>query len=156
MAKQRATDLDGIDVLQLEQQLCFAVHVAARAYDGFYRRVLAGIGLTYPQYLVMLVLWEHGALPVKRLGEFLRLDSATLSPLLKRIEGAGLVRRERSLDDERSVTVSLTAKGKALRDRTVGVPREAMEATGLSVDELIDLRTRIEGLTAALNEAAGS
>jgi DNA-binding MarR family transcriptional regulator len=156
MAKQRAPELDGIDVLQLEQQLCFAVHVAARAYDGFYRRVLAGIGLTYPQYLVMLVLWEHGPLPVKRLGKLLRLDSATLSPLLKRIEGAGLVRRERRSDDERSVTVKLTAKGKALRNRALGVPQEAMEATGLSVNELIDLRTRIERLSAALNEAASS
>jgi MarR family transcriptional regulator, organic hydroperoxide resistance regulator len=141
--------------LQLGQQLCFAVHVAARAYDGVYRRVLADLGLTYPQYLVMLVLWEHGDLPVKRLGEFLRLDSGTLSPLLKRMEGAGLVVRERTPDDERSVTVMLTDQGRALKERARSVPLTLHRATGLTLDELIDLRTRLERLSAALDESAG-
>jgi MarR family transcriptional regulator, organic hydroperoxide resistance regulator len=141
--------------LQLGQQLCFAVHVAARAYDGVYRRVLADFGLTYPQYLVMLVLWEHGDLPVKRLGELMRLDSGTLSPLLKRMEAAGLVVRERGPDDERSVTVMLTEKGRTLKDRARGVPLKVHGATGLTVDELIDLRTRLERLSAALDDSAG-
>jgi DNA-binding MarR family transcriptional regulator len=146
--------VDQQDILRLDQQLCFALHAAARAYDGLYRRVLADTGLTYPQYLVMLVLWEHGEMPVKRLGEFLRLDSGTLSPLLKRMEAAGLVLRERSAHDERSVTVLLTAQGRALRDRALSVPLKAVKATGLSLEELIDLRTRLQRLTAALDDSA--
>jgi MarR family transcriptional regulator, organic hydroperoxide resistance regulator len=144
--------LDPQEVLRLERQLCFSVHATARAYDGFYRRVLADTGLTYPQYLVMLVLWEHGDLSVKRLGEFLRLDSATLSPLLKRMEAAGLLRRERNAQDQRSVTVLLTTEGRALRDRARSVPLEALRATRLSPDELIDLQTRLKQLTAALDD----
>lgn len=141
------------DVLRLDQQLCFALHTAARAYDGVYRRVLAETGLTYPQYLVMLVLWEEGEMPVKRVGEFLRLDSGTLSPLLKRMEAAGLLQRKRSAQDERSVTVSLTTQGKALKDRARGVPLQTLKATGLSVAELVDMRTRLQQLTAALDDS---
>ena len=148
------TGVDERDILRLDQQLCFAVHTAARAYDAVYRRVLADTGLTYPQYLVMLVLWEHGEMPVKKLGEFLRLDSGTLSPLLKRMDAAGLVRRERNARDERSVTVRLTGEGSALRDRSQSVPIEALTATGLSVTEMIDLRTRLNCLTAALDDRA--
>jgi MarR family transcriptional regulator, organic hydroperoxide resistance regulator len=99
------------------------------------------------------VVWEHGDLSVKRLGEFLRLDSATLSPLLKRMEAAGLLRRERNAQDQRSVTVRLTTEGKALRDRARSVPLEALRATGLSPDELIDLQTRLKQLTAALDDS---
>jgi MarR family transcriptional regulator, organic hydroperoxide resistance regulator len=147
--------VDEQDILRLDQQLCFALHIAARAYDGVYRRVLlADTGLTYPQYLVMLVLWEHGTMPIKRLGELLHLDSGTLSPLVKRIEAAGLVQRERSAHDERSVAVGLTGQGRALRDRSVQVPIEALKATGLSVDELIDMRTRLHRLTLALDACA--
>src|SRR3954469_3167698 len=94
------------DYLRLDLQLCFSLHAASRAFGGVYRTLLKDLGLTYPQYLVMLVLWEEperGAVPVKRLGERLRLDSGTLSPLLKRLEANGLVRRERSTRDERSV-----------------------------------------------------
>jgi DNA-binding MarR family transcriptional regulator len=158
MARQTASPaapgIDEQNVLRLDQQLCFAVHVAARAYDGLYRRILAATGLTYPQYLVMLVLWEHGELSVKRLGEFLRLDSATLSPLLKRMEAAGLVHRERSAHDERSVTVVLTANGRALRKRARSVPLRAFEATGLSLEELIEMRTRLHRLTTALDDSS--
>jgi DNA-binding MarR family transcriptional regulator len=153
-ASPAAPGIDEQNVLRLDQQLCFAVHVAARAYDGLYRRILAATGLTYPQYLVMLVLWEHGELSVKRLGEFLRLDSATLSPLLKRMEAAGLVHRERSAHDERSVTVVLTANGRALRKRARSVPLRAFEATGLSLEELIEMRTRLHRLTTALDDSA--
>lgn len=99
------------DWLRLDQQICFSLNAASRAFGGVYRVILKDLGLTYPQYLVMLVLWEHGELPVKKLGEHLRLDSGTLSPLLKRLETAGLVRRERSVRDERSVEVRLTEEG---------------------------------------------
>jgi DNA-binding MarR family transcriptional regulator len=139
--------------LHLDEQLCFALHSAARAYDAVYRRVLADTGLTYPQYLVMLTLWEHGEMPLKRLGEYLRLDSGTLSPLVKRLEGAGLVRRQRSADDERSVMILLTADGAALRRRARTIPLEALDATGLDREGLFDLRSRLTGLTAALEES---
>ncbi|CAM5275704.1 hypothetical protein SALBM311S_04428 [Streptomyces alboniger] len=108
--------------LRLDSQICFSLHAASRAFNGVYRVLLKDLGLTYPQYLVMLVLWEQGELPVKKLGEHLRLDSGTLSPLLKRLETAGLVRRERSARDERSVEVRLTEEGAALRERAVRVP----------------------------------
>ncbi len=108
------------DWLRLDQQICFSLNSAVRAFNGVYRVVLKDLGLTYPQYLVMLVLWEDGTLPVKRLGERLRLDSGTLSPLLKRLEAAGLVHRERSARDERSVEVRLTEEGAALREQGAG------------------------------------
>jgi MarR family transcriptional regulator, organic hydroperoxide resistance regulator len=115
--------------------------------------LLKDLGLTDPQYLVMLVLWEHGTLPVKKLGEHLRLDSGTLSPLLKRLEAAGLVRRERSARDERSVEVRPTEEGTALRQRALEVPRRIMAATGFDIDEIRDLGTRLHRLTAALDTA---
>ncbi|WP_077800604.1 MarR family winged helix-turn-helix transcriptional regulator [Streptomyces sp. JHA26] len=139
------------DWLRLDQQICFSLNAASRAFGGVYRVALRELGLTYPQYLVMLVLWEHGELPVKKLGEHLRLDSGTLSPLLKRLEAAGLVRRERSARDERSVDVSLTGEGLALRERAAGVPRRIAAATGLDLAEIQDLRTRLDRLTSALD-----
>lgn len=139
------------DWLRLDQQICFSLNAASRAFNGIYRVVLKDLGLTYPQYLVMLVLWEHGELPVKKLGERLRLDSGTLSPLLKRLEAAGLVRRERSARDERSVEVRLTAQGVALRERAGEVPRRIAGATGLDLAEIQDLGARLNRLTAALD-----
>ncbi|GAA2307068.1 MarR family winged helix-turn-helix transcriptional regulator [Streptomyces violaceusniger] len=141
------------ELLRLDRQLCFTLHAASRAFDSLYRRVLRDTGLTYPQYLAMLVLWEHGEMPVKRLGEYLRLDSGTLSPLLKRLQSAGLVRRERSAHDERSVTVRLTAEGAALKERAQGVPLAAIEASGLGLEEAVDLQARVRRLTAALDAA---
>src|SRR4051812_1474096 len=117
------------DWLRLDQQICFSLNAASRAFGGVYRVILKDLGLTYPQYLVMLVLWEHGELPVKKLGEHLRLDSGTLSPLLKRLEAAGLVRRERSPQDERSVHIHLTDEGTALREAALQVPRRIAAAT---------------------------
>ncbi|GLW45238.1 MarR family transcriptional regulator [Streptomyces sp. NBRC 14336] len=140
--------------LRLDRQICFSLHAAARAFNGVYRVILKDLGLTYPQYLVMLVLWEQGTLPVKKLGEHLRLDSGTLSPLLKRLEAAGLVRRERSARDERSVEVGLTEEGAALRERALEVPRRIAAATGFEVEEINDLRTRLDALTSALDAAA--
>ncbi|MDX6362918.1 MAG: MarR family transcriptional regulator, organic hydroperoxide resistance regulator [Streptomyces sp.] len=142
------------DYLRLEQQICFSLNAASRAFGGVYRVLLKDLGLTYPQYLVMLVLWEHGELPVKKVGEHLRLDSGTLSPLLKRLEAAGLVRRERSARDERSVRVQLTDEGTALRERALVVPRRIAAATGFELDEIRELRTRLDRLTSALDAAA--
>jgi len=141
------------DPLRLDLQLCFALHAASRAFGGIYRRVLHDTELTYPQYLALLVLWEHGEMPVKQLGEFLRLDSGTLSPLLKRMQSAGLVERERSAHDERSVTVRLTAEGEALKERARGVPLKVIRASGLDREELADLRSRVQRLTVALDAA---
>jgi MarR family transcriptional regulator, organic hydroperoxide resistance regulator len=141
------------DFLRLDRQICFSLNAASRAFGGVYRVVLKDLGLTYPQYLVMLVLWEQGELPVKRVGEYLRLDSGTLSPLLKRLEAAGYVRRERSARDERSVVVRLTDEGSALRERALAVPRRIAAATGFDLDEIRDLRTRLDKLTTALDEA---
>ncbi|MEU6483993.1 MarR family transcriptional regulator [Streptomyces sp. NPDC046887] len=141
------------EVLRLDHQICFSLHAAARAFNGVYRTALKDLGLTYPQYLVMLVLWEHGELPVKRIGERLRLDSGTLSPLLKRLEATGYVERRRSAEDERSVTVRPTPAGAALRERAVDVPRRIGAATGMELAEVMELRARLDRLTEALDGA---
>ncbi|MGW2548245.1 MarR family winged helix-turn-helix transcriptional regulator [Kitasatospora sp. NPDC001574] len=146
-------DRPDAELLRLDQQICFSLNAASRAFGGVYRVLLKDLGLTYPQYLVMLVLWEQGELPVKRIGEHLRLDSGTLSPLLKRLEAAGLVRRERSPEDERSVTVSLTEDGAVLRERAGQVPRRLLTATGLPVDDLAELRALLDRVTVALDAA---
>ncbi|MYX11834.1 MarR family transcriptional regulator [Streptomyces sp. SID8374] len=142
------------ELLRLDHQVCFSLHAASRAFGGFYRQALKDLGLTYPQYLVLLVLWEEGPRPVKAIGERLRLDSGTLSPLLKRLEAAGLVRRERSREDERSVVIELTDDGARLRERALSVPRGVLAATGLSVEEVLGLQEVLGRLTAALTEAA--
>ncbi|GAA0395548.1 MarR family transcriptional regulator [Streptomyces luteireticuli] len=142
------------DFLRLDRQLCFSLNAASRAFGAVYRNLLKDLGLTYPQYLVMLALWEHGELPVKRLGELLRLDSGTLSPLLKRLESAGLVRRERSVHDERSVLIGLTPAGTELRGRAALVPRRIAAATGFDLDEAARLRALLDRLTLALDGAA--
>lgn len=146
----------GVDLLRLDLHICFALHAATRAFGGLYRRVLRDTGLTYPQYLVMLVLWEHGETSVKRLGELLRLDSGTLSPLLKRLEAAGFVRRERNARDERSVTVRPTAAGEELRETAQGVPLRIAEASGLDRKELVELRGTLQRLTQRLDAELGS
>ncbi|WP_254878974.1 MarR family winged helix-turn-helix transcriptional regulator [Streptomyces sp. NA04227] len=138
-------------MLRLDRQICFSLHAAARAFNGVYRVLLKDLGLTYPQYLVMLVLWEQGELPVKRLGEELRLDSGTLSPLLKRLESGGLVTRERSARDERSVEIRLTEEGEALRERALLVPRTIAEATGFDMGEMRELRGSLDRLITALD-----
>lgn len=146
-------DLPDEEYLRLDHQVCFSLNAASRAFGSVYRVLLSDLGLTYPQYLVMIVLWEDGDLPVKRIGERLRLDSGTLSPLLKRLESAGLVRRERSAEDERSVTVRLTGEGAALRTRALRVPQRILAATGLSLDEVTTLHTLLRRVTEALDTA---
>ncbi|MEU0098626.1 MarR family transcriptional regulator [Streptomyces sp. NPDC006267] len=156
-APSASPDLSAVpdtELLRLDHQVCFSLHAASRAFGGFYRQALKDLGLTYPQYLVMLVLWERGPQSVKAVGERLRLDSGTLSPLLKRLEAAGLVRRERSREDERSVLIDLTEEGARLRDRALSVPRGVLAATGLSLDEVLGLQEVLGRLTAALGEAA--
>ncbi|HEY9439706.1 MAG TPA: MarR family transcriptional regulator [Streptomyces sp.] len=145
-------DVPDAELLRLDHQVCFSLHAASRAFGGVYRDALKDLGLTYPQYLVMLVLWENGPLPVKTIGARLHLDSGTLSPLLKRLESAGQVRRERSREDERSVTVHLTEAGAALRERALPVPRTILAATGLSIEEIVALQEVLGRLTASLGQ----
>ncbi|MFJ7078980.1 MarR family winged helix-turn-helix transcriptional regulator [Streptomyces sp. NPDC098781] len=140
--------------LSLDWQICFTLNGASRAFAAAYRTVLKDVGLTYPQYLAMVVLWEHGELPVMELGRYLRLDSGTMSPLLKRLEATGFIRRERSLRDQRSVRVRLTEAGIALRERTSRVPRRITAATDMDLSELAELRAKLERLTDALDAAA--
>jgi DNA-binding MarR family transcriptional regulator len=130
--------------------VCFSLYAATRAVTGFYRPLLEPLGLTYPQYLVLLVLWEHGESSVKELGQALMLDSGTLSPLLKRLERIGYVARRRAADDERSVLVSLTPRGDELRAEAAAIPTTLATASGLSTKDLAALRTTLVGLTEAL------
>ncbi|ALC20059.1 MarR family winged helix-turn-helix transcriptional regulator [Streptomyces pristinaespiralis] len=153
MEKKTLADVPDEDFLRLEHQICFSLHAASRAFNGVYRTVLKDLGLTYPQYLVMLVLWEHGELPVKEIGEHLRLDSGTLSPLLKRLESTGYVERRRSTEDERSVTARPTQAGRALREKALGMPRRIAEATGLTPARIRALREELDELTRTLDAA---
>lgn len=137
--------------LHLENQLCFALYRASRMIQQVYRPMLEELGLTYPQYLVMLVLWEQDGLSVGALGERLFLDSGTLTPLLKRMEAAGWLVRARAKDDERRVVVSLTPEGRALRARAIAVPRAIGCATRCSMEELADLRQRLHALRRRLS-----
>ncbi|NYI94443.1 DNA-binding MarR family transcriptional regulator [Streptomonospora nanhaiensis] len=145
---------DAADPLRHDRQLCFAVYAASRALTGLYRELLAGTGLTYPQYLVLLVLGERGTLSVKELGTALRLDSGTLSPLLRRLEEAGLVRRRREAADDRVVLVSATPEGAALRARLRGTPGRLLRATGMTAAEAAELRTALDHLTDSAGAAA--
>ncbi|MCT9005495.1 MarR family winged helix-turn-helix transcriptional regulator [Streptomyces rhizosphaerihabitans] len=140
--------------LLLDDQLCFALYAAQRAVTAAYRPLLEELGLTYPQYLVLLVLWERGETTVKELGTALHLDYGTMSPLLKRLEAAGLVRRERSAQDERSVRVALTGRGEVLRDRAEEVPQALLTATGLSEADVTRLREELRRLTERAEDAA--
>jgi MarR family transcriptional regulator, organic hydroperoxide resistance regulator len=137
----------------LRRQVCFALYSASRAATAVYRPMLETLGLTYPQYLVLLVLWERDGATVRELGEELELDSGTLSPLLKRMETAGLLSRRRSAADERRVEVTLTEAGAALQDQAEAVPRQLADAAGLTGPELTDLRTTLVRLTEALRSA---
>jgi MarR family transcriptional regulator, organic hydroperoxide resistance regulator len=139
--------------LLLGNQLCFAVYSTAHAFNRFYKPLLDRLGLTYPQYLVMLVLWEQDGLPVKEIGERLFLDSGTLTPLLKRLEAAGLVKRTRSTEDERQVIVALTAQGEALKEKARGLPLSILAASECSVAELAALKKEVEALRDKLNAA---
>ncbi len=140
--------------LQLDHQLCFALHAASRAMTQAYQPVLAPLGLTYPQYLVMLVLWQDDGVAVKDLGAQLHLDSGTLTPLLKRLATQGLITRTRDVDDERVVRIALTAAGRGLRRRATDVPRQMLCHIDLQLPELARLRAQLTELGDRLRGAA--
>ena len=144
--------------LKLEDQLCFSIYAAQHAFNRFYKPLLGPLGLTYPQYLVLLTLWEEDRLPVRAIGERLALDSGTLTPLLRRMAGAGLVSRQRDTVDERLVRIQLTAKGRRLEARAAGFPQRIGAAASCSAAELDALRRLMfrlrDDLDAASAEAA--
>lgn len=141
-------------LLRLDHQLCFALYATSLAMNRVYRGLLGELGLTYPQYLVMLVLWEGDDLSVSSIGERLHLDSATLTPLLKRLQTAGLIRRERDAADERQVRIHLTPTGTDLRERAAAIPHAVLCATECTPDELGALKQQLEGLRDRLLAAA--
>ncbi|BCW70107.1 MarR family transcriptional regulator [Arthrobacter sp. NicSoilB8] len=141
----------GSEALRLNRQVCFAMYSASRAATAAYRPMLEELGLTYPQYLAMLVLWEAEPRSVRELGEELGLDSGTLSPLLKRLEALGLVERRRSAEDERRVEVFLTDAGAALSAKASSIPQRLADAAGLTAAELDQLRETLGRLTSALH-----
>jgi len=130
-------------LLRLDNQICFAVYSAAHAFNRVYKPLLDRLGLTYPQYLVMLVLWERDDIPVKEIGDKLLLDSGTLTPLLKRLEAAGLIKRIRSRQDERQVLISLSAQGHELRDKAKTLPQAILAASACSIGELSELKREL-------------
>jgi DNA-binding MarR family transcriptional regulator len=151
MTRKHAAD----SPLLLSNQLCFALYSTAHVFNRVYKPLLDRLKLTYPQYLVMLVLWEHDGVPVKDIGERLFLDSGTLTPLLKRLEAAGLVKRTRSRADERQVLIALTPQGQALREKARTVPEAILAASACSVSELSAMKDDLVALRDQLNAALG-
>jgi DNA-binding MarR family transcriptional regulator len=144
-----------VDPLRLDNQICFAVYSAAHAFNRVYKPLLDRLGLTYPQYLVMLVLWERDDVAVRDIGEKLFLDSGTLTPLLKRLEAAHLVKRTRSSQDERQVLIALTPQGHALKEKARNVPQSILAASDCSVSELVTMKDEIVALRDRLNMVVG-
>jgi MarR family transcriptional regulator, organic hydroperoxide resistance regulator len=141
------------DWLLLDRQLCFALYSASLAMTKLYKPLLDPLGLTYPQYLVMLVLWEGDGIAVSQLGERVALDSGTLTPLLKRLEASNLVRRLRDATDERRVLLQLTPAGRALKIKATVVPEQVACASGCELDELAALTTRLKALRDQINHS---
>jgi DNA-binding MarR family transcriptional regulator len=148
--------MDGLQALRsgntprLDTQLCFALYSASRATIDLYRPLLDELGITYPQYLVLLILWERETCSVKELGRLLHLDSGTLSPLLKRLEAAGFIKRQRRAADERVVDISLTEAGQALKSQAASIPEKFRCELDLAFDEYRELFTRLKQLTERL------
>ena len=142
-------------VPQLDAQLCFALYSTSLAMSKLYRKLLRGLGLTYSQYLVMMVLWEKNQLTVSEVGERLFLDSATLTPLLKRMEAADLLTRTRAASDERQVIITLTPHGDALRHEAAKLPPSILQATRCTLDQVIGLKHDLDELRASLMASAG-
>ncbi|OWO95402.1 MarR family transcriptional regulator [Rhizobium esperanzae] len=140
-----------LDQLKLDNFICFAVYTASHALNRVYKPLLDELGLTYPQYLAMVALWEQDAQTVGGLGERLFLESSTLTPLLKRLEIAGYIRRERSTEDERVVVIRLSAAGIRLKEKAIGIPGCIVEASGRDATDLTRLRAEIVALREALN-----
>lgn len=151
-AKRRTARITpSADWLSLDHQLCFALYSSSLAMTKLYKPLLEPLGLTYPQYLVMLVLWQRDGLTVSQLGERLALDSGTLTPLLKRLESTGLVQRLRDADDERRVLLQLTPAGRSLKSRALCVPQAMAAAAGCELGELASLTARLQALRERLS-----
>jgi len=143
-----------IDVT-LDERLCLALYTASRAMTARYRVALSRLGLTYPQYLVMVLLWEAGTCSVGGIGQRLSLDSSTLSPLLKRLQAMDLVTRKRAVEDERQMNIGLTARGRQLREEAAHVTVDICEATGVGVAEQLELVSTLRELTTQLDASTG-
>ena len=150
---KEAPAVESEDMLALERQVCFALSVAARTVVAVYRPVLEPLGLTHPQYLVMLALWQHGPLSVKELSGLLQLDPGTLSPLLKRLEAAELLRRERDPRDQRNLSLALTDKGRALRAEAEKIPAGIVARLGMPIEELMSLQSALTEVIGASQRA---
>jgi DNA-binding MarR family transcriptional regulator len=144
------------DPLALEQQVCFALSVAARNVVAVYRPWLEPMGLTHPQYLVMLALWQHGPLSITTLSRLLQLDPGTLSPLVKRLEAAGLLRRDRDPRDERALAIALTDRGRALREQAQRIPAGILDRLGMELPDLKALHAALTDVIAASQRALAS
>jgi DNA-binding MarR family transcriptional regulator len=140
------------ELLKLENQLCFTLYAASRAVTQMYRPLLDELDLTYPQYLVMLVLWERDGLTVNEIGDLLQLDSGTLTPLLKKLETRGLLNRERDKGDERRVIITLLPEGRKLKKKALKIPEMLLCRTGLSVTEFRNLKGNINSLIEKMKE----
>ncbi|MBB5134524.1 DNA-binding MarR family transcriptional regulator [Thermocatellispora tengchongensis] len=140
---------EATDPLALDRQVCFALSIASRSVIALYRPLLQPLGLTHPQYLAMLALWQHEPLSVKELGELLQLDPGTLSPLLKRLQALGYIHRERNSKDERALAVTLTPAGRALRAEAEKIPPAIVARLGMELDELQDLHRALTRVIAA-------
>ncbi|WP_077037736.1 MarR family winged helix-turn-helix transcriptional regulator [Pelomonas sp. KK5] len=152
-ANRTAAKTANEDWLRLDVQLCFALYSTSLAMTKLYKPLLEPLGLTYPQYLAMLVLWEQDGVSVSSLGQRLSLDSGTLTPLLKRMETAGLIARKRSADDERRVDIHLTPAGRTLKKKAAGIPPAIACASACPVDEMLSLTRRLQQLRSQLQGA---
>jgi MarR family transcriptional regulator, organic hydroperoxide resistance regulator len=140
------------NMLKLDNQLCFSAYTASRLITKLYRPLLEEIGLTYPQYLVMLVLWEEGSMTLKDLGNKLYLDSGTLTPLLKRLEGLSLIKRERSTEDERLLCVTITKEGKALKEEAISIPECMLSSMNVDLLEIVQLKKSLDNLINSISK----
>jgi DNA-binding MarR family transcriptional regulator len=154
-AFMKKTPSPELDLLTLDKQFCFSLYSASLAMTKTYKPLLEKIGLTYPQYLVMLVLWQQDNILVKDIGELLFLDSGTLTPLLKRMEAAHLVQRTRDEQDERQVRITLTANGKKLKQAAKSIPVSIMCASGQSAEVLMQLRAQLSQIRDDINQSLG-
>lgn len=140
------------EMLKLENQLCFSIYAVSRSITKVYQNLLDKLDITYPQYLVMLVLWEEGNITMKELGNKLYLDSGTLTPLLKRIENLGLVKRERSSEDERLLCITTTEKGMLLKDKAVNIPQCLLNSIDADIPFLINIKKNMDELLESINK----
>ncbi|MBU7593051.1 MarR family winged helix-turn-helix transcriptional regulator [Metabacillus halosaccharovorans] len=140
------------EMLKLENQICFKIYTAEREITRLYRDLLADLDITYPQYLVLLVLWEADSITVKELGKKLFLDSGTLTPMLKRMEANQIIKRQRSLEDERSVIISLTNKGKEMKEKATCIPSKLLENLSMNTDELISFDKALQTILIRLRK----